>query len=227
MIYPLKQYIITQKFNETITDPQGHTGIDLYQPVGTPIYAVDGGDILAAGTINNKYGNSAYGNCVLIDHKNGLYSFYAHMNKVNVKTGMSVIQGAIIGTVGMTGNTTGPHLHFEIRINPVWNRKNFVNPELYIGTPESIIINADKPFLPSLIELKKGDVAIVANPILNMRNNPGYNGEKIAQLYQNTRVNICGSGIQQDGLTWYPVEIKGYLASKEGDTILLKKIAEN
>ena len=91
MIYPLKQYIITQKFGETITDSQGHTGIDLYQPIGTPVYAAEGGDILASGFINNAYGNNAYGNCVLIDHKNGLYTFYAHMATVLVKTGMSVI----------------------------------------------------------------------------------------------------------------------------------------
>lgn len=226
MIYPLKNYIVTQKFGETITDPQGHTGIDLYQPVGTPVYAADGGDILAAGVINNIYGNSAYGNCILIDHKNGYYTFYAHLDTIKVKTGMSVIQGAIIGTVGVTGNTTGPHLHFEVRTKPNWNRKNFVDPELYIGAPQNVIINTDKPYLPNLIELKEGDIAIVANPILNMRNNPGYDGEKIAQLYQNTKVNICGSGILQDGLTWYPVEIKGYLASKEGNTILLKKIIE-
>lgn len=226
MNYPLKNYIVTQKFGEKITDPEGHTGIDLYQPVGTPVYAAEGGDILAAGIINNIYGNSAYGNCILIDHKNGLYTFYAHLNTILVKVGQSVITGAKIGTVGVTGNTTGPHLHFEIRNNPKWNRKNFIDPELYIGTPQSIIINTDEPFLPSLIEFNQGDLAIVANPILNLRNQPGYSGTKIAQLYQNTKVVICGNKIQQDGLTWYPVEIKGYLASKEGNTILLKKIIE-
>ena len=224
MIYPLKNYIVTQKFGETITDSQGHTGIDLYQPIGTPVYAAEGGDILAAGVINNAYGNSAYGKCILIDHKNGYYTFYAHLDTIKVKTGMSVIQGAIIGTVGVTGNTSGPHLHFEIRTNPIWNRKNFIDPELYIGKPQSVVINTDKPFLPSLIELEEGDVAIVANSILNMRNQPGYNGEKLAQLYKNTQVIIKGKKVEVDGLTWYPVEIKGYLASKEGDTILLKKL---
>ena len=224
MIYPLKNYIVTQKFGETITDSQGHTGIDLYQPIGTPVYAAEGGDILAAGVINNAYGNSAYGKCILIDHKNGYYTFYAHLDTIKVKTGMSVIQGAIIGTVGVTGNTTGPHLHFEIRTNPIWNRKNFIDPELYIGKPQSVVINTDKPFLPSLIELAEGDVAIVTNTILNMRNKQGYNGEKIEQIYKNTQVIIKGKKVEVDGLTWYPVEIKGYLASKEGDTILLKKL---
>ena len=99
MIYPLKNYIVTQRFGETVTDSKGHTGIDLYQPIGTPVYAAEGGDILAAGVINNSYGNTAYGNCILIDHKNGYYTFYAHLSEVRVKTGMSVIQGAIIGLV--------------------------------------------------------------------------------------------------------------------------------
>lgn len=227
MIYPLKNYIVTQKFGETITDPSGHTGIDLYQPVGTLVYAADGGEILAAGIINNAYGNSAYGNCVLIDHKNGYYTFYAHMNEVRVKKGMCVIQGAIIGTVGVTGNTTGSHLHFEVRTNPLWNRKNFVDPELYLTIPQNVNINIDKPLPLDSINLLKGDNVIVVNSILNMRSNPGYSGAKIAQLFKDTKAVICGEKIECDGLIWYPVQIEGYLASKEGNTILLKKIIED
>ena len=221
MIYPLKQYIITQKFGETITDSKGHTGIDLYQPIGTPVYAAEGGDILASGFINNAYGNNAYGNCVLIDHKNGLYTFYAHMATVLVKTGMSVIQGAQIGTVGATGNVTGPHLHFEVRIKPNWNRNNFVDPLQYLTENKTSVIIKDenkvKLFQPN-------DIAIVSNSILNMRDKPGYSGEKIGQLYENTKVEITGAAVQQDGLSWYPVQLKGYLAAFEGDTILLKKL---
>lgn len=223
MILPLKNYIITQKFGETITDPQGHTGIDLYQPIGTPIYAVEGGDILASGVINNKYGNQLYGNCVLIDHRNGYYSFYAHLSKVNFKAGMSVIKGAVIGTVGATGNVTGPHLHFEIRTNPVWNRNNFIDPESIIQfetVQGPTIVNENK-----LSEMKENDIAIVSNPILNLRDNAGYSGNRLGQLYENTKVKITGSAIQQDGLKWYPVQIEGFLASSEGNTILLKKIS--
>ena len=212
MNYPLKQYIVTQKFGETITDPQGHTGIDLYQPIGTPVYAAEGGDILAAGMINNAYGNSAYGNCVLIDHHNKLYTFYAHMSTISVKTGMSVIAGA-------TGNVTGPHLHFEVRIDPKWNRKNFIDPESVLGEAQKPIIDTgnSKPLTPD-------EYAIVANPILNLRSEAGYNGKQLGQLYEGTKVKICGAAIQQDGLTWYPVSIEGFLASFEGDTILLKKL---
>lgn len=221
MIYPLKNYIVTQRFGEKITDPQGHTGIDLYQPVGTPVYASEGGDILCSGIINNAYGNTAYGNCVLIDHKNGYYTFYAHMNTVTVKAGMSIIQGAKIGTVGETGNVTGPHLHFEVRNNPKWNRANFIDPEDVLGKAEdnTQIINTEKEFT-----FQKDEYAVVSNSILNLRSKAGYNGELLGQLYKNTKVKITGAAIQQDGLTWYPIELNGYLAASEGDTILLKKL---
>ena len=222
MIYPLKNYILTQKFGETITDPQGHTGIDLYQPIGTPVYAAEGGDILAAGVINNAYGNSAYGNCILIDHKNGLYTFYAHLNTINVKVGMSVIQGVIIGTVGSTGNSTGPHLHFEVRTKPNWNRANFVDPLLYLPSQEQQIPTIEIDNSLNLFEPK--DIAFVSNSILNLRDKPGYDGVRLGQLYENTQVEIEGDVVRQDGLEWYPVTIKGYLAASEGDVVLLKKL---
>ena len=220
MDYPLKNYIVTQKFGETITDPLGHTGIDLYQPSGTPVYAADGGDILSAGVINNAYGNSQYGNCILINHKNGYYTFYAHLDTILVKTGMSVIKGAQIGTVGTTGNVTGPHLHFEVRTKPNWNRANFIDPELVLGKAQQPIVKTEN----KLNLFNPNDIASVSNSILNLRSNPGYSGEQIGQLYENTVVKISGSAIQKDGLVWYPVTINGYVAAFEEDTILLKKL---
>ena len=219
MIYPLKKYIITQRFGETITDPNGHTGIDLYQPIGTPVYAVEGGDILAAGTINNTYGNTAYGNCVLIDHKNGYYTFYAHLNTVVVKTGMSVIKGAVIGTVGSTGNVTGPHLHFEIRTNPIWNRKNFIDPEIMlepIKTTPIIIENNKENF-------NIGDKVKISGSLVNMRDAAGYSGKIITELKNNTKLKIIGDKEIKDGLDWYPVQLIGYVASSNGVVSLLER----
>ena len=220
MNYPLKNYIITQKFGETITDPKGHTGIDLYQPIGTPIYAVEGGDILAAGKINNAYGNTAYGNCVLIDHKNGYYTFYAHMNTVKVKTGMSVIQGAVIGTVGATGNVTGPHLHFEVRTNPVWNRKNFIDPEsvLKIENPNPIKQNEKNNN-----EFNIGDNVKISGSLVNMRKSAGYSGEIITELKNGVNLKIIGNKETKDGLDWYPVQINGYVASTNGFVSLIER----
>lgn len=220
MNYPLKNYIITQKFGETITDSKGHTGIDLYQPIGTPVYAAEGGEILAAGMINNAYGNTAYGNCVLIDHKNGYYTFYAHMNTVRVKTGMSVIQGAVIGTVGATGNVTGPHLHFEVRTNPVWNRKNFIDPEsvLKIENPNPIKQNEKNNN-----EFNIGDNVKISGSLVNMRKSAGYSGEIITELKNGVNLKIIGNKETKDGLDWYPVQINGYVASTNGFVSLIER----
>lgn len=220
---PLKNYIITQHFGETTTDSQGHTGIDLYQPIGTLIYAAEGGDILAAGIINNAYGNSAYGKCVLIDHKNGYYTFYAHMNEVKVQKGMSVIQGAVIGTVGTTGNVTGPHLHFEIRNNPIWNRNNFIDPETMINfnNKPSVVVN---PMYPEKNEdFKIGENVKISGSLVNMRDSAGYSGNIIMELKNGVKLKVVGNKENKDGLDWYPVQINGYVASTNGFVTLLEK----
>ncbi len=98
-----------------------HEGIDVAAPTGTPINAADGGKVSFAGK------NGAYGNLVIVDHENGYQTYYAHNNSILVKKGDRVHKGQKIATVGSTGRSTGPHLHFEVRkggkpINPL----NFV-----------------------------------------------------------------------------------------------------
>jgi murein DD-endopeptidase MepM/ murein hydrolase activator NlpD len=92
----------------------GHMAIDLGAPTGTPIYASDAGKVLEAG-----WTNVGYGQYVLVDHGNGYRTLYAHMSKILVQRGQSVAKGERIGLVGSTGNSTGPHLHFEIYRNGV------------------------------------------------------------------------------------------------------------
>lgn len=221
MLYPLKNYIITQEFGEKVTDPQGHTGIDFYQPIGTPVYAAEAGEIISAGIINNAYGNTQYGKCVLIKHSDTLYTFYAHMSNICVTTGMSVLAGAQIGAVGDTGNVTGPHLHFEVRVKPNWNRANFVDPMLYLTSPAIPSIQIPNN---NLSLFKPDEYAKVSTPTLNLRSNPGYEGSKLGQMYEDTIVKIIGESIERNGLTWYPVQIEGYLAAEENGSILLKKL---
>ncbi len=96
----------------------GHLAIDIAAYTGDPIYATDSGLVVYAGPVGGGYGNM-----VMIDHGNGYQSLYAHLSSWNVSCGSSVYQGAVIGAAGSTGNSTGPHLHFEIRyfggfINP-------------------------------------------------------------------------------------------------------------
>ncbi len=90
----------------------GHNGVDLAAPVGTPIVASADGKVILSRT--GGY-NGGYGTYVVISHNNGTQSLYAHMAANNVAVGEMVKQGQVIGTIGMTGKTTGPHIHFEIR----------------------------------------------------------------------------------------------------------------
>jgi murein DD-endopeptidase MepM/ murein hydrolase activator NlpD len=92
-------------------DPSiNHYGIDEAGHLGSPIYATDSGVVVYAG-----WSNVGYGNMIVIDHGNGWQSLYAHLSEIDVGCGQSVDQGDTIGLMGSTGNSTGPHLHFELR----------------------------------------------------------------------------------------------------------------
>lgn len=101
--------------------PGLHEGIDLGGSVGNAIYAADDGVIVYSGW--NNYG---YGNVIVIDHGTGWQTLYAHLNTINYGCGDSVAQGTVIGTMGSTGNSTGAHLHFEMR-SDVYGRVNPYN----------------------------------------------------------------------------------------------------
>ncbi len=88
-----------------------HSGVDIAAPTGTSVLAADGGVIVFAGN------QGSYGNVVLLDHENGLATVYAHNSYINVSIGDRVVRGQKIAEVGSTGRSTGPHLHFEVRIN--------------------------------------------------------------------------------------------------------------
>ena len=90
-----------------------HKGLDIAAPTGTPIYAPARGTVTAAGT------DGAYGLCVDISHGGGLSTKYGHMSKFVVKSGQKVERGQLIGHVGSAGRVTGPHLHYEVRVNGV------------------------------------------------------------------------------------------------------------
>jgi murein DD-endopeptidase MepM/ murein hydrolase activator NlpD len=98
-----------------------HEGIDIAAPTGTPIWAAAAGTVIHAGWLGG------YGNLVVVDHGNGLATAYAHASAILVGVGQSVSQGETISLVGSTGNSSGPHLHFEVRVNGV-----AVDPLLYL-----------------------------------------------------------------------------------------------
>jgi murein DD-endopeptidase MepM/ murein hydrolase activator NlpD len=88
-----------------------HEGIDIAAPSGSPIRAAAAGTVIYAGWLGG------YGNLVVVDHGGGVSTAYAHMSSIASGTGQGVAQGQVIGYVGSTGHSTGPHLHFEVRIN--------------------------------------------------------------------------------------------------------------
>jgi murein DD-endopeptidase MepM/ murein hydrolase activator NlpD len=120
MIWPVSGPI-TSGFCERRSYEACHPGIDIAVPTGTPIRAAEGGRVAIAGWVGG------YGNYTCIQHSASLSSCYGHQSSIQVSVGQSVSQGQVIGLSGSTGNSTGPHLHFEVRING-----SVVNPMNYL-----------------------------------------------------------------------------------------------
>ncbi|MFE2991269.1 M23 family metallopeptidase [Streptomyces sp. NPDC059262] len=102
-----------------------HSGQDFAVPIGTNVMAVHGGTVVKAGG-NGAGDGPAYGNAIVIKHSDGTYSQYAHLSRIDVRVGQTVSTGQHIALSGNTGNSSGPHLHFEIRTTP--NYGSAVNP---------------------------------------------------------------------------------------------------
>ena len=113
--WPLASPVVTSGFGYRIHPIFGtsrlHAGIDLRGSTGTPILAAGDGVVVSAGW------RGGYGNTVIIDHGGSLATLYAHQSRIYVGTGAKVRRGQAIGAVGSTGQSTGPHLHFEVRVN--------------------------------------------------------------------------------------------------------------
>lgn len=126
LLIPLPHATITQGFGPTSFTfeaayagfPHFHTGIDLADPLGTPVFAAADGVVQQAQAMTDSSGALVgYGNYVLINHGDGLQTLYGHLLAFLVKPGESVTRGQLIGMVGSTGNSTGPHTHFEVRVD--------------------------------------------------------------------------------------------------------------
>ena len=118
---------ITSRFGPRIhpiyQTERNHSGLDVGAGYGAKIVAADSGSVIRAANIGDGYGN-----CVIIDHGNGYMTLYAHMSSVTVREGQNVSQGDLVGYVGSTGLSTGPHCHFE-----VWSGGSRVDPEQFFS----------------------------------------------------------------------------------------------
>ncbi|HET7030510.1 MAG TPA: M23 family metallopeptidase [Candidatus Limnocylindrales bacterium] len=119
--WPVSGGYISQYFH------YGHYAIDIAADMGTRVSAAAGGTVIFAGWKNNGGGYQVW-----IAHGSGLYTTYNHMSSISVGRGQHVSRGQQVGRVGMTGNATGPHLHFEVWRGPVWDGGTRVNPLIYL-----------------------------------------------------------------------------------------------
>ena len=108
LAWPTNSHVVNSPFG-----PRGdrwHTGIDIPAPLGTPVYAARSGRVVWAGWLDG------YGFLVTVAHGHGERSMYAHLSRIDVRVGVWIGQGVRVGLVGATGDATGPHLHFEVRV---------------------------------------------------------------------------------------------------------------
>jgi murein DD-endopeptidase MepM/ murein hydrolase activator NlpD len=115
----------TDSHDTSVGNPyaEWHHGIDINAPLGAPVYASDGGVVVFSG-----WSTWGYGNLIVIDHGNDWQTVYGHLSVINAGCGYDVSKGQVIGLVGTTGNSTGPHLHFEIQSAKL----GYVNPHNYL-----------------------------------------------------------------------------------------------
>lgn len=153
------EFAVTQRFGEKITDPAGHTGIDYALYLGTPVLAACSGTVSRVAHLQ-----SGYGIHVVIDHEGGLQTVYAHLSRANVRIGKTVAEGEVIGMSGNTGNSTGPHLHFEVRRDgkptdpePLLREKNeTAAPERKVSVPLLFVRSGPGTEFPIVDSLNQG-----------------------------------------------------------------------
>lgn len=119
-INPLEHFTITSHYG--MRGAEFHRGIDLAANAGAPIFASEAGTV-----IKSEY-HASWGNVISIRHENGLFTLYAHQSVNVVEPGQVVQKGEVIGFVGSTGNSTGPHLHFELSTDASMEQRFLIDP---------------------------------------------------------------------------------------------------
>lgn len=204
-----KEWPITQKYGEKITS-SFHTGIDYGCPFGTNILASADGRVAFAG-----WDKTGYGNMVILQHNDGLATLYAHLSDISVILGQKVTQGTLLGHSGSTGNSTGPHLHFEAR--KTWSdyKSHFDPMTLPLITVDDSIADLTKP-KPAFPELKPGMVEVCASSGV-YAHMPDFSYKTV--LPYGAKLNFTGNTKEHNSLTF--CECTLWIAKDDGDTQLL------
>lgn len=209
---------ISQKYGEKITDPKGHSGIDYVCPEGTEVLASADGTVMRV-----AYAATGYGNYVIIRHEREIGTVYAHLKTSMVIIGDKVKQGDIIGLSGNTGNSTGPHLHFEARSNWSDYTKHF-DPQLL-----PLICVDDAAAIPAMPvnKLKEADQlssnVVIAAPAGAWGWSPDFSKRQTV-FPVGTRLTFTGNTTERLGYTYcecYPEPPKYWVAVHDGDTQIL------
>ena len=205
-----KEWPITQGYGEAITS-SFHTGIDYGCPMNTSILASADGQVMFA-----AWDNTGYGNFVIIEHKDGNATCYAHLSDISVKRWQNVRQGELLGHSGTSGNSTGPHLHFEAR--RVWNdyKSHFDPMTLPLTTVDDSISEAPKPIY---VDLKPGPVQVIA-PNGVYAHNMEFTGKSVLPYL--TKVNFSGETCEHKGLVFAKCHFEDFwVAEHDGEIQLL------
>jgi len=205
------QYPVTQKYGESITS-SFHTGIDYGVPSGTPILAANDGKVMVAKTDGSA--NGGYGKYVIIQHKDGYATLYGHLNSFNVTANQEVTKGQVIGYSGNTGNSTGPHLHWEFRTQ--WNQnKTHFDPFSGLVTFETTESHVNEPEFESLDNVTN---AFIVCPLANVRDKEGH---YLGNLVQGTPVVLTGQKTTYNNLPYRECKVTLWIAENDGNQQIL------
>lgn len=222
-----KDWPITQTYGEYIsgiTVGSAHTGIDYGCPVGTEILASGAGTVMFAG-----WDSTGYGLCIIIRHSSDRATLYGHLKKIFVTTGEKVTQGQPIGLSGMSGNVTGPHLHFEARTQ--WNdyRSHFDPFDLPLMSMEDFDMKPKEKEKSCLITADQlnADLQIVA-PAGAWGWNPTFT-RRATVFPLGADLHFTGRTTERNGYTYcevYPEPVKYWVAVHDNSVQILDNAQE-
>lgn len=208
MKLPLPEEWITQLFGERPQDYArfglaGHNGVDFGCVQGTPIKAVAAGVVERTG-----FDSTGYGYYVKLKHIAGYYTLYGHFSMIEVASGTVVKEGDLLGFSGNTGNSTGAHLHFEVR--KIGEERNGYN-----GAVDPMTIDS----IEQVEQLPKGYARSLTNN-LNIRIGPGLVDAVIGKINYGDTVRLTGGETTNDGIVWR--EIGVWVAESRGSATYLQ-----